>query len=101
MEYIRVENLYSIDGQADYKGLEFNKIVSGTQLYPRNENYCMIGYLGTLVEHPDITVITDTDYQTLRKTLEESTPKSEIEILKEKQELMQKAIDDLIFGGAL
>jgi hypothetical protein len=31
----------------------------------------------------------------------EDAPKSEVEILKEKQELMQKALDDLLLGGAL
>lgn len=92
---IRINNLYEngLDGRPDYKGLDLSKIQPGSQVY--KDNSAVFEYNGDIPEHADLLVITEKEYSDLRNAL----PKTEFEILKEKQDLMQQALDELIFGG--
>lgn len=101
MEYIKVINLFNLGGTADYKGLDLQKIVPGTQLYPVNENYCIVGYNGDIPNHADLTVVTEEEWLNLRTEIENNQPKSPIQELEEKQALMQQALDELLLGGGM
>lgn len=99
--FIKIKNLMNPDGNVDYKGLDIQKIVAGSQLYPLGENYCMVEYAGSPVTHRDIIEVSESDHNALKTLMKSNQPKSEMDELKEKQKLMQKAIDDLIFGGMI
>lgn len=108
--FIKINQLIDSQGRADYKGLDINHIVAGTQVYPPDENVAYFEYDGASVTHPDIKVLTSDEYHAIVKTENERprplTPdelqRQEIETLKKQQALMQAAIDDmLMMGGGL
>lgn len=94
--YIKVNNVF-VNNQADYKGLDIDKIVGGTQIYPPNENYCVFQYDGYIVAHNDLQEISESEY----KVIYDNRPKPELEIIKERQDLMQAALDDFILSGGV
>lgn len=82
MAYIKISNFIQHDGKADYKGLDLKKNVSGSQIYPENENVAYLIYNGDLVQHGDIEVITETEYQQALDTHDNIvTPEERIEQL--------------------
>jgi len=73
MTYIKINNLFQPDGMCDYKGLDIDKIVAGTQLYPNDENACYFQFNGSVVSHKDVKVISLTDYQTAYEKMVDSS----------------------------
>lgn len=69
MKYIKISNLINTQGVADYKGLDLTKIITGSQIYPDNENVAYFKYDGEPIEHPDITVIDETTYNNVKNSL--------------------------------
>lgn len=61
MVHLKINNLIQLGGSADYKGLNIDLIVGGTQIYflenGRNEAYFQ--YNGEPVNHTDLEVITE------------------------------------------
>ncbi|AEH46799.1 hypothetical protein [Parageobacillus thermoglucosidasius] len=94
MKIVKVSNLIQPNGTTDYKGLDLEKIVPGSQLYP-DDNTAYFFYTGNVVEHVDVTVITEEEYNAKKKEIKSKAPLS----YDERLELIQKAIDDLVLGG--
>lgn len=108
MKNYKVLNLFDLQGHAQYKGLDLSKIVAGSQIYPIDENVAYLKYVGEDVIDDDLELLTDDEYNAIKEKEDSSRPKSPIEELtlqneelQRKQDLMQAAIDDLIFGGML
>lgn len=110
--YLKVNNLIQLGGNADYKGLDINLIVGGTQLYfldnGKNEAYFM--YKGDAVDHFDLEVITEEQYQAAKREYEESmpvtvSPEEEIQYLKNENEQLFRELfnlqTELIMKGVL
>lgn len=99
---LKISNLAGLNGRCDYKGLDIDLIVPGTQVYPSGEDVAYFSFDGDLVEHPDITVLTEEEYQAaISAEQSKPQPKSELETLREQVALMQSALDELLLGGAL
>lgn len=50
----------------------------------------------------EVEILTDAEYNARVESLPKPTPgQTELEVLKQKQELMQKALDELLLGGKL
>lgn len=67
--YIKISNLMNTDGKADYKGLDLNLIVAGSQIYP-NDNTAYLKYNGTAATDNDITELTESDYLAKKNEIE-------------------------------
>lgn len=101
MIYVKVSNVFTSQGNADYKGLDLDKIVPGTQLYPQGANYCIVGYEGDLPMNTDLVEVTETDHTTLMDQIKNNQPLSLSDQLAKANDqitLMQKALDSLILG---
>lgn len=106
--FVKITKLVGEDFQADYKGLELYQIKPGSQLYPAGTNEAYFIYNGEIVQHEDINIIEEAEYEVARKTVQEKQPMSEVELLKEENvelksrlELVEAAVDDMIFGGGV
>ncbi len=75
MNILKITNLLN-NGTADYKGLDLAKIQAGTQLYPPDENTAYFYYSGDLIEHAEISVITQSEYETTKSGINASTGES-------------------------
>ena len=91
MKIIKVNNLFNNTGLADYKGLDLEKIVAGTQLYPYNDNFCALYYMGELPEHSDLEELSQEDYELIKENIKKETPLSDAERLK----MQEQAIAEL------
>lgn len=102
MIYVKVSNLFTSRGNADYKGLDLDKIVPNTQLYPEGENYCIVGYDGDLPANADLAEVTETDHTALKDQINSTNPTVSLpdQLMKANEQiaLMQKALDSLILG---
>lgn len=103
MNLIKISNFQS-EGVSDFKGLDLGLIVGGSQFFDviSNEYYCK--YKGTVSESIDVAIITLEEYTSKEYDIQSGLPMSienQIKAMNEKQALMQKAIDDLILGGAI
>ena len=103
MKFIKVMNLFNNQGKADYKGLDLSKIIAGTQLYPIDENVAYVGYEDDEIpQHKDLQIITEEEYLQIKSEIEANRPLTpEEEELRQRIELMQQALDDLLLesGG--
>lgn len=102
--YVKIKNLIKKNGNADYKGLDIVNVLGGTQIYPQDRNVAFIGFDGDLVEHEDIEVITEEQYQLevqAQKDYADSfiTPEKELAALKQSQADQDEAIMLLTLGG--
>jgi len=103
--YIKINNLIQKNGVADYKGLDLNLIIPGTQIYPATENTAYFYYNGEKNENADVLGITESEYMA-KKSEDESnlsiSAEEEIKLLKQenlsiKQSMAELA--ELILGG--
>lgn len=100
--FIKINNLLTVDGNADYKGLDIQKIVPGSQLYPVGENYCMVEYDGEVLEHQDILKVSKSEHDALKVSMQSNQPKSEMDLLKEENQALNNAVVELyeiVLGG--
>lgn len=86
MFIVKVNNLTQANGKLDYKGLDINKIVGGTQLYPSYDNVAYFFYDGEVNEGGDIQIITQATYDSHKIRIDEEnasfiTPEKRIEQL--------------------
>lgn len=110
MKYIKIVNLIDNGGIADYKGLDINMIVPGSQEYTQNHAQCILATKQAIVKsHIDITELTEVEYQAEKKFFLDGLPKSksvedmsaDIELLQaENAELKQAVLDltELVLG---
>jgi hypothetical protein len=76
MTIIKITNLIQQNGQADYKGLNLDTIVKGSQLYPENENVAYVKYVGAIPIHSDVSEIAQAEYDSIKQSIENSRPPS-------------------------
>lgn len=87
MKLVKINELVQNHGMCDYKGLDVQKIVTGTQLYPSFENAAYFEYDGDVITSGDIEEITPEVYEAVKRRMEEERPISpELEIERLKQE---------------
>ncbi|WP_268623899.1 hypothetical protein [Paenibacillus alvei] len=68
MQGLKISNIYSeYGGDLDYKGLDVEQFVPGSQIYPANEGICyVITNEEEVPEHSDIVMITTDEYEAAR-----------------------------------
>ena len=71
---VKISNLTGANGIADYKGLNIDLNVAGSQVYPNDENVAYLFNTGAIPEHADIEIITEEEYL-LAKQAHESKPR--------------------------
>jgi hypothetical protein len=70
MKYFKIVNLLNIFGQADYKGLDIEKFIAGSQMYKSDFSECAIATNEeTIPVHPELTEISEADYITYRNLI--------------------------------
>ncbi|WP_121614802.1 hypothetical protein [Virgibacillus halodenitrificans] len=106
MKCFKISNFIKSNGDADYKGLNINQFIAGSQAYDFENSVCLVKTReDSIPSSPDLQVLTEKEYNETKDIINSNSPavqeETKIENLEKKQEVMQKAIDDLIFGGAL
>lgn len=102
MKIIEVKNLIQASGTADYKGLDIDNIVSGTQLYPDYDNVAYFHYDGEAVDHADVSVITPATYAEHKQRIDNKPqPLTPEEGLLKLREDMNTAIMELSMAMAM
>lgn len=92
---LQINNLIDTKGVADYKTLNVEQIISGTQLYDFENNIAYLGYTGEFKQHPDIVVISDIEYENVKNTLNKKQELS----LEERVTAAEQAINTILLGG--
>lgn len=65
MLYIKIKNFVKEDGYADYKGLERSLVYPASQI-PTSNNEVYFIYNGNVVQHEDIQIISELDYNKMK-----------------------------------
>ena len=99
MKIIKVSNLFT-NGKADYKGLDLDKIVGGTQLYPKDDNVAYFYYEGDVTGNEEITIIDQAMYEEKKQSIVDEasntmTTEKEIEQLKQQNKELSLATLEL------
>ena len=65
MVYVKVTNLFNgkMFGEVDYKGLDIQRIIPGTQLNMPEDDVICFEYDGEVPEHVDLQVLTEEEYE--------------------------------------
>lgn len=100
MKIIKITNLLN-NGTADYKGLNLANIQAGSQIYPETENTAYFNYAGELIEHPEISIITQEVYDAARQAVLENMPMSDAERIAQLEADVATANYALMMGGLL
>ena len=103
IKYLKIINFVKENGQCDYKGLDIEKNIPGSQIYPINKNIAVLKYKGDLPNHPDIIEISEEAYLQEKEEYEAELPIGENEILKLRLQEAEQAVLELstIIGGML
>jgi len=73
MKYLKVLNLKNSFGQIDYKGLDINKFIPGSQVYPNDLGSCLVATNEVLETLPiDVEELIEADYFSQRYIIEDS-----------------------------
>lgn len=62
MLFIKISNLITSYGHADYRSLELSNIVPGSQVYPPDKNEAFLLYDGEVTSKGDLSVIDQVAY---------------------------------------
>lgn len=73
MIYVKVIN-YIDRGLADYKGMDIDSIVPGTQVYDDLGVRCVVGYHGAIPDNADLEVLTESEYLAEREDIIANIP---------------------------
>ncbi|MCW3793511.1 hypothetical protein OM416_18105 [Paenibacillus sp. LS1] len=102
MVYLKIVNIVSNNGVIDYKGLNIDLFVPGSQVYPLSGNYCLLGTTQEVVVgfHEDVIVLTAEDYESLKNEFITSQPvlmdyEKEIRQLKDENLELQMALIEI------
>lgn len=128
MFYYKINNLIKQNGQCDYKGLDIEKIIGGTQRYDKIEqqtdNWCILASEENLDETTELIKLTENEYLDIieelnieRELIAQKMARQKEEELKQQQQmlqqinmvpeleakirLMQQALDEMILGGEI
>jgi hypothetical protein len=65
MKFIKILNLSNGSGQVDYKGLDINQFIPGSQVYPIDASFCLVATNESLSILPDdVQELQQSDYIT-------------------------------------
>lgn len=98
MKGIKITNVVGErGGNYDYKGLDFELFVPGTQIYPKGtRDFCVITEEENIPEHEDIVRITEEEYEAVFKAeMERAREPGPIEKLQAENEELRKQIDSM------
>ena len=93
--FLKIENLIDKRGRADYKGLNTNDFIPGTQAYSNDFSTCYVETEETLETIPtDVTELTEQEYREAVATIraeqeEEAKRRAELEAAKATKEEVQ------------
>lgn len=80
MKYVKINNILGIGGGAvDYKGLDVNKFIAGSQRYDINNNYCIVLTSEDFSEVTDVKVIIKENYEALKTEIESNIKENSYE----------------------
>ncbi|MFJ8529629.1 hypothetical protein [Bacillus sp. NPDC094106] len=79
--YYRINNLLDENGNPNYRGLDIDKIVAGSQVLPHHkvilkENYCILAYPEDKKTSRDLIQITKEEYNAIKINLQENRPEA-------------------------
>lgn len=88
-------------GSYDYKGLDLDKFVSGSQVYPRGtRDFYVITEQEDIPEHPDIYIITEEEYKKVYDAENNREPEPHpLEEMQKQIDAMQLALMGMMDGG--
>lgn len=69
MKFIKINNATNQFGQWDYKGLDINQIITGSQEYQKDGTICVIATNEEGFSNPDIFELSEVEYITLRNSI--------------------------------
>lgn len=104
--FIKINNFIQENGMADYKTLDTNSIIMGSQIYPFNENVAYVEYNEPFVPHDDLMEVRKEEIDSVQKslkidqgpTIEERLAAQEQRIRDQEQAIME--LTAIIAGGA-
>ena len=106
MTYLKIENIQGEFGSIDYKGLDIDKFVAGSQLYAQDFNSVHVltnENLEGWTLPKDVTIITKEEYDVYKanmpKPVEPLDWDAEIRALKATQKEQDEMIMSLLLGG--
>lgn len=92
----KINNLLKGDCTLDYKGLDLNLIIAGTQIYNSDYSFCLLVTTEDVATNGDLVQITEAEYNTLKQEIIDAIPvpeKTEAQINSEKIALLQEAMN--------
>lgn len=104
--FIKINNLIQSTGMADYKTLDTNAIIMGSQIYPLNENVAYVEYNEPFAPHDDLMEVTKEEIDSAREALkinQSSTIEERLAVQEQRIQEQEQAIMELtaiIAGGA-
>ena len=108
MKFYKISNLVNRFGQYDYKDLDIDKFIAGSQVYSEDDSICLIA---TTEENPlahvDLIELTEAEYTTKRQEIENKraqiklTLEGELAHVKNSQAQIQAVIDEIIMNGGV
>lgn len=96
--YLKINNIKTQTGQIDYKGLDIEKFIPGSQVYPQDLRFCLVETLEVTSESEDVVVLSVEEYNNIKELTLSEVPKDP---LLEQIELMQLALDELLLNGGM
>lgn len=106
MNIVRITNLIQPGGRADYKGLDLDRIIAGSQLYPNDENTAYLFYDGDVAPDGDISIVSQSVYDGVVSKIQAEldkfvSPEQRINELEKAQGELLMEIAMLKTGGSL
>lgn len=74
MDIVKISNVRQNNGTYDYRGIDLDRIISGSQLYPTDENATYFYYDGTIKVGGDVSIIAQATYDEIKWRID-SAPK--------------------------
>ncbi|AET70755.1 hypothetical protein Desor_5379 [Desulfosporosinus orientis DSM 765] len=104
MKFGKIVNFTNMFGQSDYKNIDINLIVAGSQAYKSDGSCFVFAYDGDIPQHEDISELTQVQWQEEKMAIdaENSADKQTIEQkIDDLQSQNAQAILALVIGGLM
>lgn len=93
--FLKINNIRNSSGKIDYKGLDINRFIAGTQCYPYDCTSCCVASEEQDINNKDVEIITEEQYYQHKSEFEESIKKNNPVSLEEKIKIQEAAILEL------